>query len=215
MKPFTTIALDGAAASGKTTTAKIIAKKYDFMWISTGEYYRAVTYHVLHAQIPVDDEYAIEQFLNTLVLSSNISANKSSILINNKMLKDDILRSTEINSNVAKVAGLSCVRKFLFDYQRSQLGIAQKHAFHGLIAEGRDMCTIVFPNADLRFFLYADLDKREQRRNKDNEKDCISCRDSIDVKITTDPTDVIMIDTGENDLQRVEKIISRYIEELY
>lgn len=215
MKAFTTIALDGAAASGKTTTAKIIAKKYDFMRISTGEYYRAVAHALLQAKISVDDEQAIAQKLNGLTLGSSINGNKGIMLINGQAVPDEILRSTEINTNVARFAQVQCIRKFLLQYQRDQLNTAKQHAFHGLVAEGRDIGSVVFPDADLRFFLYADLQKREQRRNRDNENDCISCRDSIDTNITTMPKNVIMIDTGKNSVQQVEAIISQYIEELY
>lgn len=215
MKTFTTIALDGAAASGKTTTSKIIAQKYDFMRISTGEYYRAITYFLLQAHVSTSDQEAITQELDKLTLGSTIVGNKSCIIVNGTEIKNEILRSTEINTNVSQFAQVPTIRKFLFEYQRSQLDIAKQHAFHGLIAEGRDICSVIFPDADLRFFLHADLKKREQRRHKDAEKDCISCRDSLDTNITTDPKNVIAIDTGINDLQQVEAIISHYIEELY
>ncbi len=215
MKAFTTVAIDGAAASGKTTTAKIIGQKYDFMRISTGEYYRALTHILLQANISFQDESAIKRELNKLIISSSIIKGKSIMLINGMAIKDNILRSTEINKHVANFSQVLCIREFLFNYQREQLNIAKQHSFHGLIAEGRDMCGVIFPDADLRFVLHADLRKREQRRCRDNEYDYISCRDSLDTKIVTNVQDVIFIDTGIHNLQQVEAIISRYIEELY
>ncbi len=215
MKAFTTIAIDGAAASGKTTTSKIIAQKYDFMHISTGEYYRALTYHLISHKMTVDKEEEIQQILSSLDIGSKVIANKSIILINGSVVSDNFLRSTEVNNNVAQFSHLPLIRKFLLQYQRDQLNIAQQHFFHGLIAEGRDTCSVIFPDADLRFLLYADLEERKQRRHQDNEEDCISSRDSIDTNIISgDEKNIIKINTGTNDLQQVENIISRYIEEL-
>lgn len=214
MKPFTIVAIDGAAASGKTTTSKRIADKYGFLRVSTGEHYRAITYELLNNNISFDDQILIQEQLNAITLGSLVNFNKSIITINGKPVKEEFLRSRMINQNVAQFSQIPCIRKFLFNYQREQGKIAQKHGFYGLVIEGRDTTGIIFPDADLRFFLHAELTKREQRRNKENEVDCISCRDSVDKNVITCQQNVIQIDTGYYNLQQVEDIISLYIEEL-
>jgi cytidylate kinase len=127
---------------------------------------------------------------------------------------DDILRSARINGVVSKFAAIPSVRKFLFGYQRSQADVARSHGFFGLAIEGRDTTSIVFPDADLRFFLYADVRKREMRRNRGRNVDHITARDSVDQWVTLCQDGVIRIDTGMHDLKSVERIISRYVEEL-
>lgn len=212
MKAFTIVAIDGAAASGKTTTTKILADKYGFMHASTGEYYRAITYELLAMNVSPGDESAIECALKGITLGSKIVENRCIVTLSGKQIGDKLLRSTEINESVSKVAHVSCVRKFLFGYQRSLAAIAKEHGFYGLAIEGRDVTSVIFPDADLRFFLHADVDKRELRR--DIEMDPIIDRDLADQCVTVWQDGVIRIDTGIFSLQSVVDIISRYIEEL-
>jgi cytidylate kinase len=212
VKAFTIVAIDGAAASGKTTTAKTLANKYGLMCVSTGEHYRAIAYKLLNMGVNPGDEVAIEGILGGIILGSKIVENRCVVTLSGERIGDRFLRSTEINETVAKFAHVPSVRRFLFDYQRSQAAIALEHGFYGLAIEGRDATSAIFPDADLRFFLYADAGKREQRRSL--ETDPIADRDLADQCVTLRQDGVIRIDTGINCLQSVVDIISRHIEEL-
>ncbi|MDR2435743.1 MAG: (d)CMP kinase [Puniceicoccales bacterium] len=212
MKAFTIVAIDGAAASGKTTTARILADKYGLMHASTGEHYRAITYKLLAMNVDPGDESAIECALKGIILGSKIAESRCIVTLSGEQIGDKLLRSTEINEFVSKFAHVSRVREFLFGYQRSLAVVAKEHGFYGLAIEGRDVTSVIFPNADLRFFLHADTDKRALRRN--TETDPIADRDLADQRVTVWQDGVIRIDTGIFSLQSVVNIISRYIEEL-
>jgi cytidylate kinase len=214
MKAFTVIAIDGMAAAGKTTTAKIIAGKYGLMRVSTGEHYRAIAHVLLLAGTSPDDVNAVERAMASIEIGNEIVGNYCSMTVSGVRVEDSILRSAEINCVVSQFSNIPSVRKFLFEYQRSQADVARGHGFFGLAIEGRDMTSVVFPDADLRFFLYADAGKREERRNCGGKVDYIRDRDSADQRVTVCQDGVIRIDTGANSLQEVEGIISRYVEEL-
>ena len=165
MKAFTIVAIDGAAAAGKTTTTRILAENYGFMHASTGEHYRAITYKLLAADVSSEDESAVERALGDIVLGSKIAGSRCLVTLSGEQIGDKLLRSPEINEFVSKFAHIHRVRKFLFGYQRSLAAIAREHGFYGLAIEGRDVTSVIFPDADLRFFLYADADKRGLRRS--------------------------------------------------
>jgi cytidylate kinase len=214
VKAFVIVAIDGAAASGKTTTARVLAAKYGFMSVSTGEHYRAVTYKLLHMGVSPDDKRAVERALKCMEMGSKVVGSRGVVTLAGNRISDDILRSKEVNGRVMEFAHIACVRKFLFSYQRSQASIAREHGFFGLAIEGRDITSVVFPDADLRFFLYADVNERERRHNQRKEIDSIALRDSVDAPITLWQSGVIRIDTGFHDLQSVIDIISARMEEL-
>ncbi|MDR0679692.1 MAG: (d)CMP kinase [Puniceicoccales bacterium] len=214
MKAFPIIAIDGAAASGKTTTTKILADKYGLMRVSTGEHYRAITYQLLSMDVDPDDEEAVNNALKNIEIGNAIIGNRCAITISGAKIDDSSLRSAEINERVSQFAHIPSVRKFLFNYQRSQSEVSRKHGFWGLAIEGRDMTSVVFPDADLRFFLHADVDKREQRRSCGTEMDPIAMRDSADAHVTICQDGVIRINTGLHNLDGVVRIISKYVEDL-
>ncbi|MDR0595372.1 MAG: (d)CMP kinase [Puniceicoccales bacterium] len=214
MKAFPIIAIDGAAASGKTTTTKMLADKYGLMRVSTGEHYRAITYQLLSMDVNPNDEGAVANSLKNIEIGNAIIGNHCTITISGAKIDDNLLRSAEINERVSQFAHIPSVRKFLFNYQRSQSEVSRKHGFWGLAIEGRDMTSVVFPDADLRFFLHADADKRERRRNCGIKMDPIAKRDSADAYVTICQDGVIRIDTGLYDLESVICIISKYVEDL-
>ncbi|MDR2720683.1 MAG: (d)CMP kinase [Puniceicoccales bacterium] len=212
MKAFTIVAIDGAAASGKTTTVRILADKYGFMRVSTGEHYRAITYKLLAMSVNSRNELAVGHALESIDLGSKIVGSRCILILSGEEIEDKLLRSAEINESVSKFAHIPCVRKFLFDYQRNLAAIAKEHGFYGLAIEGRDVTSVIFPDADLRFFLYADANKRELRR--DTEIDPITDRDLADQCVTLWQDGVVRIDTGTFGVQSVINLISRHIEEL-
>ena len=121
---------------------------------------------------------------------------------------DADIRSPQVNANVSKFAAIESVREFLFNYQRSQAQVARDHAeFTGLIMEGRDIGSVIFPNADFRFFLFADEATRAARRAKDGQTDSIAERDKLDSQRKAAPLvcpeGAIRVDTGPLPLEGV------------
>ena len=134
------------------------------------------------------------------------------------MVPESILRSEEVNKSVSKYASISSVRNLLFEYQRSQVELAKKHKFNGLVMEGRDIGSIILPNADLKLFLHAPDSIRQNRRSGDGEKDQILQRDQMDTSRKVAPlvqsVDSIMINTGELSIEEVFSQILSLINDL-
>ncbi|MDR2776670.1 MAG: (d)CMP kinase [Puniceicoccales bacterium] len=214
MRDFITVAIDGAAASGKTSTALRIADKYEFLMASTGSYYRAITLKMMIANINSDDVSGIQHFLGKIVLGTKITGNTSNITIDGKNFKEKELRIPQINKNVASYATIPEVRQRLLPYQRSQVGEARTNGFRGLIMEGRDITSVILPDADLRFFLEANEQERLSRRENDWEHDYITERDKIDTGRTIRQDGVRKIDTGINNLDIVVAMMSTEIDKI-
>ena len=152
------ITLDGPAGSGKTTTAKEVAKRLGFRHLDSGALYRALTFALLEEGVPEQEwgELGSEQLaeLNVEVDSEGDHVN---IYRKGKLLTSE-LRSPEVTACVSTVASLPAVREWLLDAQR-------RVGTHGnLVADGRDMGTVVFPDADVKIFLVAGLEERARRR---------------------------------------------------
>jgi cytidylate kinase len=156
----TVIAVDGFASTGKSTLSKRLAKALDFTYMDTGYMYRAVSYFALTTDLIQGDviqEQALEVALSETSFSWNTAAGPKQILFNGKAYGDE-LRTLAISSWVSRIAQLGFVREHLVNQQRilSQLG--------SVVMDGRDIGTVVFPNADFKFFLIADPKVRAQRR---------------------------------------------------
>lgn len=214
MSRFLVIAIDGTAASGKTTTSLAVAKKYNLMVATTGTYYRAITLFMIKNGVDSGDLTAIENLLRLIELSYFLDGNVSRIAINNIRFSDSELRSEVVNLHVAKYSSVPTIREFLIDFQRNQVGIARDNGFCGIVMEGRDITSVILPHADLKFFLIASENDRAKRRALDGELDCIKNRDKIDEARTICGSDVTVIDTSINKLQDVIDIISEKIEKL-
>ena len=212
MSRFLVIAIDGTAASGKTTTSSEIAKMYNLMVATTGAYYRAISLFMIKNGVDSGDLTAIENLLRLIELSYFLDGNVSRIAINGIKFSDFELRSEVVNSHVAKYSSVPAIREFLIDFQRNQVGIARDNGFGGIVMEGRDITSVILPHADLKFFLIASENDRAKRRALDGELDCIKNRDKIDEARTICGSDVIVIDTSINKLQDVIDIISERIE---
>ena len=148
------ITIDGPAGSGKTTVAKILAKKLNIAYLDTGAMYRGVA--LILGNLPKDFD-RLEEILSSLKFDLVYNGEDFSLAMNNKILGDEI-RSEEIGFIASKVAKDPLVRKYLTSQQRE---IAKKHS---LVAEGRDMGTVVFKDADFKFFLTASAKIRAKRR---------------------------------------------------
>lgn len=212
------IAIDGPAGAGKSTVAKLLAKKLGFRYLDTGAMYRAVTYLILEKNIPIDDEEKIEKFcqeINIEFLADDKKGN-SRILINNIDVTDKI-RTEIIDRNVSLVSRNKIIRDTMLILQRK---IAKTG---NIILDGRDIGSRVLPDADVKFFITASLEERARRRwnekiaqNKeidfDEIKKNIYLRDKEDTEREISPliqaSDAIIIDTTNLSIEEVvEKMI--------
>jgi cytidylate kinase len=199
------VAIDGPAATGKSTSAKKVARELGFTHLDTGAMYRCVTLAVLRNQITLDNESALSQLLDGLDIRLKKLDDELVVYLNGEDVSDEI-RKAEVTSYVSIVSALSQVRNALVRIQRN---IAKNQ---DCVVEGRDIGTIVFPDAKFKFFLVADDFVRAQRRQLDliaigEEKSIavlveeIRQRDFLDSKRSNSPLckadDAIEIDTSK------------------
>jgi cytidylate kinase len=197
------IAIDGSAGSGKSTSAKLIAKKLGYLYIDTGAMYRAITLHALENGA-IGDESRIVELARKCKIELSYYEGEVIVLLNNRNISKEI-RSVEVNSFVSNVSKISDVRKLMVEKQR-EMGAKGS----GVVMEGRDIGTVVFPNADIKIFLTAALDTRANRRANeyfekgsevlvDDIKNNLSNRDKIDSSRNDSPLikapDAVGVDT--------------------
>jgi len=156
------IAIDGHSSCGKGTLAKQLADKLDYTFIDSGSMYRAVALYFLENQINVSDDDQVESALNGIKLEfqKNQSTQRFEIYLNGKSVENRI-RQMDVAAIVSEVAALSVVRKELVRIQQ-ELGAAK-----GVVMDGRDIGTVVFPEAELKIFMTADVKVRAERRHKE------------------------------------------------
>jgi cytidylate kinase len=210
------IALDGHSSCGKSTYAKLIATELGYSYIDTGSMYRAVTLASMEAGLfektdapPVEE---IEVLLNhiELNLKHNPENQRTEIWLNGRMV-EDVIRSMEVSSHVSYIAAISAVRRKMVEYQR-MLGEEK-----GVVMDGRDIGTVVFPDAELKIFLTASLEVRTERRYKEliekgmkvefeEVKSNLAKRDHIDSSRADSPLkqaeDAILLDNSEMTLEQ-------------
>lgn len=213
---FIIIAIDGPAASGKSSTARALAARFKLLHVDTGMHYRAITWCLLEKHVALNNVEAVEKTLPSIRLETHIHENSTFICVDGQELKAHLLRSQHVNDHVSQVAALPCVRNYLTEYQRSLADFARKHGYPGLIMEGRDIGSIVFPNANFKFFLHADLEARAARRVLEGgEQDIIQKRDQIDstraVAPLKCPQGAIVVDTTHTPLEKVVEQLSAVI----
>ena len=212
------IAIDGPAGAGKSTIAKKVADSLGYVYIDTGAMYRAFTYELLTSSISLSD---IEEITKVLE-KTDIEFKNNEIFLNNLNVTNEI-RSKNVTANVSAVSAIPQVREKLVDLQRK---IASES---NSILDGRDIGTVVFPNAELKIFLTASVKIRALRRYneliaKDKNIDIneieaeIEKRDKLDSSRETSPlikaADAIEIDTSDLSIDEVANTILKLAEEI-
>jgi cytidylate kinase len=177
---FVTVAIDGGAGSGKTSTAQAIARTNGFAFVSTGKHYRTLAHHLLAQKISPTDGKGIQKFLEALHPTTLLVDGEAHLSLDGTQLPDEILRRKEINDRVSDYAALDSIRRFCIQYQKTLPRVALSAGFSGLVAEGRDMTTAVFPHASLRVYLEANEEERSRRRANQGESDNVGERDRRD-----------------------------------
>jgi cytidylate kinase len=153
------VAIDGTSGSGKTTTARKVAELLDWLYVDSGATYRAVAYFVLKQGIDPKNEDKVTQVLNELNLEIEKIDGEQRTIINGEDVSDK-LRTEQVNKAVTPISKIKKVRKYLVEIQRKIVN--DKNA----IIEGRDIGTVVFPDADLKFYMDADINIRAKRRKQ-------------------------------------------------
>ena len=177
--PFTIIAIDGGAASGKSSSSRLLAERFNLLHVDTGSFYRHITAELLRRGVSPTDHAAITAVLPKLKFSTRLNGRSAQMLIGGEPAGDEI-RDKSVNEQVAHFAAVPEVREVLMGYQRGQVEVGQQHGFRGLVMEGRDIGSKIFPEADFRFFLFADPVERAKRRAAEGRQDAIGQRDTID-----------------------------------
>lgn len=217
------IAIDGSAASGKSTLGSRLAKKFNYLYLDTGVMYRSVTWAVLEANIDVTNEQAVSELANTIdldLLPPTVEDGRQATVRVNKRDVTWLIRSPKVDANVAQVSSYPKVRQAMTVRQRA---IAEQGP---VVMVGRDIGTVVLPEADLKLFTQASLEVRAQRRYRERlergekvvYKELLAAmarRDKQDREKPISPMipakDAIIIQTDEltieETLQRVEKLV--------
>ena len=212
----TVIAIDGPAGSGKSTVAKIVAERLGLFYVDTGAMYRALTLKALREGLDLKDEKGLEG----LAYSTDVSLDKDRVFLD---LEDvtDAVRSPEVTKNTSFIAKVGGLRKRMVQLQR-------KLASRGAVVEGRDIGTVVFPDAEKKFYLDADFAERVRRRYeqlaKQGKEVPISqiekeeaTRDHKDMNREIAPlrkaSDAIYIDTTHMTIKEVVEKITKYVRE--
>jgi len=186
-QPFIRVAVDGGAASGKSSTSRAVAAAHGLMHVDTGAHYRAVTRALLDAGADPGDAGSVAAALPALRLGTAIVGHAGRLTLGGAVPADASLRTPEVNTAVSRFAALPAVRAFLFDYQRSLVESARAAGFAGIIMEGRDIGSVILPDAEVRIFLEADADARSARRAAEGQSDAIALRDRQDASRAAAP----------------------------
>ncbi|WP_096200958.1 (d)CMP kinase [Bacillus sp. FJAT-45350] len=155
------IAIDGPAGAGKSTVAKEVAKKLEYVYIDTGAMYRAITYQALESQINLEDEATFKPLLDEIVIKLTTKGVTADVFINDVNVTEEI-RLTDVTNNVSLVASHKVVRDAMLIQQRQLASVG------GAVMDGRDIGTHVLPDAELKVFLNATVDERARRRHEEN-----------------------------------------------
>jgi CMP/dCMP kinase len=211
------IAIDGPAGSGKTTTAKIVAEKLGYLYIDTGAMYRAVSLAWLKKSKEYD-EIGVRRLCDEINIELKTSFKGQRTLIDGVDVSDEI-RTPEVTKMVSPVSANGYVRNAMVALQRE---LGEKG---GVVMDGRDIGTVVFPNAELKIFLVASIDARAQRRTLEMKqkgipadekeiKEQILYRDNYDSTRSHSPMykadDAIEIDSSEITIEQQSEIILNY-----
>jgi cytidylate kinase len=222
------VAIDGGAGSGKSTTAKAVAKRLKFFYLDTGAMYRAATLKYLRCGGSTDniDTVLVREIIKHTVINLRQEGSKILVFLDNKDVTLEI-RTTPVNNFVSPISALPEIREWMVQKQR-EVAVSKN-----VICEGRDIGTVVFPDAQVKIYMQADLKIRAQRRQKELDEKNIEAdfnkvvenlkfRDKYDSNRVHSPLkkaeDAIILDTTditiEQEVDFVEKIVREKLKEI-
>ena len=217
------IAIDGPSGAGKSTLGKMLAKNLNLLYLDTGAMYRGVGLAVLQNNVSFEDKARVAEIAENAKIELVGEPENLQIFLDGKDVSDDI-RTNEVGQAASIVSGVSEVRRILVEHQRT-IGETAKN---GAVLDGRDIGSVVFPNADIKFFLTAKPEARARRRYEEDLENHrattyeqtlaeINLRDQRDVSREDSPLmiaeDAVVIDTSELDLREVFEQIMAVVRE--
>lgn len=161
MKKHITVAIDGPASSGKSTVAKLVAKEQGYIYIDTGAMYRAITLKAIRKGIDLQNQKRLYSLLKKTEISFDKQDEKQHTLLDGEDVTSAI-RQTDVTNNVSIVSSHRSIRKELVSRQK------EMSKDHSVVMDGRDIGTVVLPEATLKIFLVADAEERAKRRYEEN-----------------------------------------------
>ena len=204
------VAIDGPAASGKSTVAKRLAKELGIVFVSSGEMYRAFTWWVIENGIDPRATGDVIDLLQRTQFTCDESDNRGTIAIDGRLLTNSELKAETVNRNVSTIAAIPEVRARLVAEQR---GYAEQA---GVVMEGRDIGSVVFPETPFKFYIDASPEVRQQRRAAEGIIDSISKRDEIDSSRKASPLvipeDAVVVDSSHLSVEEVVAQVLRSID---
>ena len=202
------VAIDGPAASGKSSVARDLARRLGFIYVNSGAIYRAITWHLLNRDLSVDDTKLIAQALESAAITCRLLDGESRILVND-VDPADYLRDDRVNESVANVSRLPLVRQIV----GQKLHECARE--HDVVVEGRDIGSVVFRETPFKFYVDASPEVRRRRRAAQGERDAITLRDQADSSRPVSPLvraeDAYIIDTSH---LTVEKVVCEILDRL-
>lgn len=208
--PFLIIAIDGGAASGKSSSSRILADRFNLLHVDTGSFYRHLTAELMRRGVPATDLPRLRAALAGLAFDTRLEGRSARMLIGGQPAGDEI-RDQQVNAQVSHYAAVPEVRQILLGYQRGQADVARRHGFRGLVMEGRDIGSVIFPDADSRFFLHADPAERAKRRANEGRSDSIAERDRLDSTRKTSP---LTCPPGATDIDTTHLTLDEVVEKM-
>ena len=197
---FHAIAIDGPAASGKSTVARRLAASLGLVMVNSGAMYRAVTWQILREGVDPGNSADVIASLTEMEIVCGVEDGVSNIEINGRKLTDE-LRSEAVNNSVSKVAAIPEVRECLVAIQRAYRESSD------VVMEGRDIGSVVFPDTPFKLYIDASEEVRRKRRAKDGEADAVAARDAQDSQRKTAPLLIadgaVVIDSSEMGIDEV------------
>jgi len=205
------VAIDGPAASGKSSVARALARQLGFVYVNSGAIYRAITWHILQKKIHPKERERVAGALQVASITGRLQENESRILIDN-VDPGEHLRDDCVNESVAAISQFPVVRQFVGEK------LLQSAQNHDLVVEGRDIGSVVFPKTPYKFYIDASPEVRLQRRAAQGERDEIALRDRVDSSRAVSPLviakDAHVIDTSYLTVQEVINQILGVLEKM-
>ena len=215
------IAIDGPAGAGKSSISKVVANELGYLYIDTGAMYRGVTWAVLDSHVDVNNQKAVEALLPSLDLTLEPTASACKVFVKGQDVTD-LIRQQQINENVSTIASYKGVREYLVERQQAMAAVG------GVILDGRDIGSVVLPDAELKIYLTASVDARAKRRwlevqGTANEqplediKKNVESRDEMDKNRDESPLvcvdDAIVVDSSNMTFDETVKHILHLVQE--
>ena len=174
------IAIDGPAASGKSSVARALARRLGYLYVNTGAMYRAITWLAVSRDVPTNDAVRVQQLLHFTQIECGLAQNESTILLDGVDPTPHLVDEA-VNANVSAIASIPEVRRVLVEKQRAYASA------HDLVMEGRDIGSVVFPETPYKFYIDASPEVRARRRAQQGLQDSVTTRDKIDSTRRTSP----------------------------